>query len=132
MIPIGGDITEELDTVEEPSRTYRLDFANGRAYGLVDGLDAVKQAVSKILQTDRFWHLIYEADYGSELTGLSGKSVGFVKSELDRRIREALLQDDRISTIEDMQITVSGDTALATFTVVSTYGNYKEEVDVGV
>ncbi|MNU85106.1 hypothetical protein D3C71_748440 [compost metagenome] len=132
MIPIGGDLEDGLEVVEEPSRTYRLDLGQGRAYGMVDGLDAVKQAVSKILQTDRFQHLIYDADYGSELTGLRGRSSGYVRSEMDRRIREALLQDDRIIGVEDMQIMIAADEATATFTVVSSYGNYTEEVSASV
>lgn len=128
MIPIGGDLLE-AENEEETSRTYGIDFATGKAIGITDGLEAVKQAVYKILQTDRFAHLIYDANYGSEITGLQGQSEGYVRSEIDRRIREALLQDDRISSIEDMQITISGDEAVATFTVVSDYGNFTQEVN---
>lgn len=131
MIPIGGDLLD-VESEEETSRTYGIDFAAGKATGITDGLEAVKQAVYKILQTDRFAHLIYDANYGSEITGLQGRSEGYVRSEIDRRIREALLQDDRISSIEDMQITISGDEAVATFTVVSDYGNFTREVNAVV
>ncbi|MFD1179199.1 DUF2634 domain-containing protein [Paenibacillus puldeungensis] len=131
MIPIGGDLLE-AENEEETSRTYGIDFAGGKATGITDGLEAVRQAVYKILQTDRFAHLIYDANYGSEITGLQGRSEGYVRSEIDRRIREALLQDDRISSIEDMQITINGDEAVATFTVVSDYGDFTKEVNAVV
>lgn len=127
MIPIGGDI-EELEEVPEPSRTYKLDLVNKRVSGMVDGLEAVRQAVYKILKTERFDYLIYDADYGSEMSGLNGKSTGYVRSELQRRIMEALLQDDRIIAIQDMKISISGDEANVSFIVVSVYGNYNEEV----
>lgn len=127
MIPIGGDI-QEIEEVQEPSRTYKLDLVNKRITGMVDGLEAVRQAVYKIFKTERFDYLIYDADYGSEMTGLGGKSAGFVRSELQRRITEALLQDDRVTAIEDMNIVIAGDEASVTFTVVSVYGNYNEEV----
>lgn len=127
MIPIGGDI-QEIEEVQEPSRTYKLDLVNKRIVGTVDGLEAVKQAVYKILMTVRFEYLIYDTDYGSEIGGLQGRSAGYVRSELQRRITEALLQDDRITAIEDMNISIRGDEAFVTFTVVSVYGNYNEEV----
>lgn len=131
MIPIGGAI-QDAEEVQETSRTYAIDFTEGKATGFVDGLDAIKQAVYKILQTDRFAFLIYDANYGSEVEGLQGRSEGYVRSEIDRRIREALLEDDRISAIEDMNIVINGDEALVTFRVVSTYGDYRDEVMVNV
>lgn len=131
MIPIGGSLQDAAEE-QQTSRTYGIDFAAGKATGMVDGLEAVRQAVYKILRTDRFAHLIYDANYGSEISGLQGRSQGYVRSEIDRRIREALLQDDRISEIADMQVTITGDEALVTFTVVSNYGDFKEEVTASV
>ncbi|MDN4069273.1 DUF2634 domain-containing protein [Paenibacillus vini] len=131
MIPIGGSL-EDVEVQEETSRTYGIDFTSGKATGLIDGLEAVKQAVYKILQTDRFAHLIYDANYGSEINGLQGRSQGYVRSEIERRIREALLVDDRIQSIENMQIDITGDEALVTFTVVSIYGDFKQEVSANV
>lgn len=131
MIPIGGALQDAAEE-QQTSRTYGIDFAAGKAIGITDGLEAVRQAVYKILRTDRFAHLIYDANYGSEVTGLQGRSQGYVLSEIERRIREALLQDDRISEVTDMRITVTGDEALATFTVVSIYGDFKEEVTANV
>lgn len=131
MIPIGG-VLEAAEADEETSRTYGMDFAKGRSTGIIDGLEAVKQSVYKILETERFAHLIYDANYGNEITGLQNKSQGYVKSEMDRRINEALLEDDRISSVEDMQITITGDEALASFTIVSIYGDFKHEVRADV
>jgi hypothetical protein len=131
MIPIGGSVQDAVEE-QQTSRTYGIDFAAGKATGITDGLEVVRQAVYKILRTDRFAHLIYDTNYGSEVSGLQGRSQGYVRSEIERRIREALLQDDRISEVAEMQITVTGDEALATFTVVSIYGDFKEEVTANV
>ncbi len=131
MIPIGGALQDAAEE-QQTSRTYGIDFAAGKAAGITDGLEAVRQAVYKILRTDRFAYLIYDANYGSEVSGLQGRSQGYVRSEIERRIREALLQDDRISEVTDMQITVTGDEALATFSVVSVYGDFKQEVNANV
>ncbi|WP_028988022.1 DUF2634 domain-containing protein [Thermicanus aegyptius] len=133
MIPTGGSIdNQNTQTVEQPSRTWRLDFDHGRVAGMIDGLDAVQQAVAKILQTERFRHLIYDADYGVELNGLIGQNFMFVQSELRRRIREALTQDDRIEDVMDFQIDIVGDTVAVRFTVVSSFGSFHKEVTAHV
>ena len=131
MIPIGGDL-EDAQEIIETSRTYNVDWANGRLQGQIDGLQAIRQVVYKILQTVRFDHLIYNDDYGSELQGLQGRSEGYVRSEIQRRITEALLQDERISAVEDMTTEISGDEALCSFRVVSTFGDFRSEVTASV
>lgn len=130
MIPTGGqiistDITEEQET----SRTWRLDFEKGRVIGMVDDLEAVKQAVFKIVKTERFQYLIYSFDYGIEMQNMLGKSPLYVQTELRRRIQEALLQDDRIQSIEGLTMDINGDELTARFTVVTNYGNFEAEVN---
>lgn len=122
--------TEMSDTIA-PSKTYRIDFDRGCIVGVTDGLEAVKQAVRKILLTERYRHLIYTPDYGAELDGLIGKSQAYVRSELKRRVTEALTQDDRVLDVVDWDIRFEGETAYASFTVVSIFGNFREEVTVG-
>lgn len=120
----------EIEAEQQPSLTYRIDFEQGRVVGMVDGLEAVKQAVYLIMQTERYEHLIYSPDYGSELKGLVGKEPAFIRSEMKRRITEALLQDDRIEDVADFEIEVNGDSALVRFTVVSQYGNFEAQQEV--
>lgn len=130
MIPTGGLLAAATEVVDQPSRTWRLDFDRGRVAGMIDELDAVKQAVYKVLQTERFAHPIYDGNYGSELAGLIGLGAGFAKSELRRRIKEALMQDDRVSDVVDFEIAASGENLTARFVVVSKYGNFGGEAHV--
>lgn len=133
MIPKGGELPNaQIEEVQQPSRTYRLDFEKGRIAGMVDGLEAVKQAVFKILQTERFRHLVYSADYGMEWGGLIGANPALIRSELRRRITEALLHDDRIEDLTDFGIVIKGDSATVRFTVVSQFGDFAQEVRVSV
>jgi hypothetical protein len=135
MIPTGGQIPEtEVEETIAPSRTWLLDFDKRRVSGMTDELGAIKQAVFKTLQTDRFQHLIYSFDYGHEMMGLLGKSPIFVQSEVNRTIHEALLQDDRIQAVENIQSTVTGDCLLVQFTVLTIFGSfdYSQEVRRGV
>lgn len=126
MIPTGGIPADaEFDDSSQPSRTYKLDLAWGRVSGMVDELEAVKQAVYKALRTDRFFHFIYSSNYGSEV------QINRSDLELERWVNEALLQDDRISAVEDYKITVEGDSAVMEFTVVSTAGRFTVSQEVG-
>lgn len=131
MIPEGGRVEEEMEEEEMPSRTYALDFTNGRVRGMVDGLEAMRQGVYKILQTVRYENLIYSDDYGAEIDRLQGQNRLFVQTELKRLVREALLADDRITEVRDFQFTFSGSDVLAEYEVVTTQGNFVNETGVG-
>lgn len=130
MIPeIGNELLDQpLEEQQQPSLTWKLDFDKGKVTGRTDGLDAVKQAVFKALQTDRFWHDVYDSDYGHELKLLIGSSPVFVESEAKRMIEEALLPDDRIDSVEAVEVSITGDQMLIRFTVQSVYGGFDAEV----
>lgn len=133
MIPQSDDIilNEDMEEAPQPSLTYKLDLANGRIGAVaVDGLEAVRQAVFKILATARFEHLIYSPDYGNEadVGGVRGRAV--FEAEVERWVREALLQDDRIISVTQFRFSYELDTALVQFEVESDYGNYTDRLEV--
>lgn len=119
-----------LDYAEQPTRTYRLNMEAGRIAGMTDGLEAMRQAVLKILLTERFAHLIYSPDYGSELRAHIGYSLGFVQSELQRTISEALMQDDRILRVNEFAFEQKGDSLHVRFTVETSVGKLQISKEV--
>ncbi|MFS8534834.1 MAG: DUF2634 domain-containing protein [Limnochordales bacterium] len=131
MIPQGATLSNaQIVTVEQPSRTWGIDWEAGLVTGMIDGLEAVKQAIHMILQTPRFRYLIYSPNYGHELESLIGKHPLLVRSEAARMVREALLQDDRILAVEDFDVRVNGDNILIAFTVRSRYGSFRAQQEV--
>ncbi|MBN2980104.1 DUF2634 domain-containing protein [Cohnella algarum] len=122
ILPAGATPVTE-DTVQT-SHTYRIDFDKGRIAGMTDGVDAVKQAVYKIVDTERFAFLIYNDSYGR----IRGPA-----SEIQNLVTDALLQDDRITAVEDFEVTIgAGDTAVVTFTVVTIFGSIRVERSTSV
>lgn len=125
VLPTEGiTLTEELEVLEEenaPTKTYKLDFVRGRCSGFIDGREAMEQAIYKMLNTKRFAHLIYSDDFGFE--SLTGRERLFVRGDLPRRIEEALLQDERITAVEDMVIDFINDEAHVFFTAKTVYGD---------
>ena len=128
-IPIG----EELEVVEEPTYTWKIDFENKRIVGYTDGLEAMKQAIYLILNTERYKHEIYDWNYGVELSDLFGKDKAYVYPELKRRIREALMVDDRITDVTDFEFeSIDRNTILARFTVNTVFGNTEASKEVNI
>lgn len=125
VLPIGEfTITDEIEIIDEatlPTRTYKLDFERGRCVGMTDRLEAMEQAVFKALNTNRFENMIYSDDYGFE--GMTGEERLFVQAELPRRVKETLLQDGRITSVEDFHLEFDKDNAVASFTAITVYGD---------
>ena len=134
MIPSGNAIlTTELKVVEQPSKQHRMDLEKNRILGICDGLEAVKQSVYKILNTERYAYLIYSWDYGIELIDLYGKSPMIVCPEIERRVKEALLQDDRITGVDNFEFDTSKKGVVSvTFTVHTLFGDVNEEMAVNI
>lgn len=89
----------DFEVETQPSNTYKIE--NNKVIGFCDGLDAIKQTIFSILNTERFDYLIYSWNYGIETKNLIGKSKDFVMSEIKRLIKEALTQDDRIDDVTE-------------------------------
>ncbi|KZS45694.1 hypothetical protein AWU65_07095 [Paenibacillus glucanolyticus] len=130
MIPETDEnlLDESLEDRPQPSLTWHIDFDKGRIIGKTDGLVAIQQAVFKVFQTYRFWYDIYSFDYGHELTLLLGSSPEFVQSEATRMVQEALLPDDRIEAVDNVEAVINGDQIIIRFTVVTVYGSFEQEV----
>ncbi|CEP39556.1 phage-like element PBSX protein [[Clostridium] sordellii] len=104
MIPKFDVVVSNIENSVQSSKTYKLDSFNGRITRKIDELESIKQAVFKILQTERFENVIYDANYGVELAGFIGKPKDFVKNDIERTIKDALLADERILNIESFNI----------------------------
>lgn len=134
MIPsVNSLLNTELSVTSQPSKQHRMDLNKNRITRTCDGLDAVKQTVFKILNTERYDYLIYSWNYGIELIDLYGQPPILVYPEVERRITEALLQDDRITAVDTFEFeeTKKG-VVFVTFTVHTIYGDLNEEMVVNI
>lgn len=104
-----------------------------RIIGTCDNLNSVKQSVFKILNTERYKYLVYSWNYGIELNDLYGKSPMYVCPELERRVKEALFQDDRITDVGDFEFNTSKKGVISvTFTVHTLFGDLNEGMVVNI
>lgn len=132
MIPRVAELVgKTIKFTDQPSLTYRMDLSKNVIRGSVDGLDAVRQAVYKILQTERYQYVIYSWNYGVEFSDLFGEPVSYVCPELKRRITEALTWDKRILDVHNFRFDTSKRGAVhVSFTVKTIYGEIEAEREV--
>jgi len=133
MIPATAEILKnDFQITERPTKTFKLDIERGVVFGTIDGIEAMKQAIFLILNTERFRHIIYSWNYGSEFSDLIGKPKPLVMPELKRLITEALKQDSRITDVKDFSFTSDKGKVNVTFTVVTIFGEIESETAVTI
>lgn len=97
-------VTKVEEAVEPPSKTYRLDLEEGRILGMVDGQQAVRQAIHKAIITPRWKCLIYDNQYGSEIEAAVIQSQGrashdYIEAVVPGFVRDALRPDSRVTLV---------------------------------
>ncbi|HBF5484743.1 TPA: DUF2634 domain-containing protein, partial [Clostridioides difficile] len=112
-----------FDVRQEPSKTFKLNIEKSKIDGICDDVEALKQTIFLILNTERYQHLIYSWNYGVELNDLIGEPISFVIPELERRIKEALIQDDRIENVDNFEFQNIKGKLQCRFSVHTKYGN---------
>ena len=137
MVP-GQDMElDALEGMEEesemPSFDFKMNSETGRIGGTVEDLEEIRQAIQMILSTERYEHSIYPEEYGIELSDLVGQDVELVIPELEMRITEALLMDDRIEEVTDFDFDTSTPGIVSVvFTIITTKGTLEEEKEVNI
>lgn len=134
MIPgMNGLLDQDLEIIEQPTLTYGMDMGGDSVRGYVDGLEAMKQAIYKIIMTERYQYIMYGWNYGVELLDLFGEPVSYVCPELERRISEALLWDDRIESVTEFKFDFPAKGVVhVSFKVHTVFGDAQAEREVNI
>lgn len=125
---------EEINVEEKKNqgKTFLYDFKKGDfvikdgRLVEVEGKEAIKVWIEKILRTEKFKFEIYKEDEGIDEYGISikdlilGKKVPqfFLQSELRREIEQALKKHSEIDRIEDFRVEHELATLKIYFTVI--------------
>lgn len=133
MIPtIDKEINElledrlELERVK-PSKTYKMDIERERIRGYCDEIEALKQAIYKELNTEKGEYVIY-GNYGLKKKDLFGEEKRWAYMILTDRIRDALIDDDRINDVHNFLYNdemSKKDNLCLSFVVDSIYGEFE-------
>jgi phage baseplate assembly protein W len=122
----------EVQADPQPTKTYNLNYTDGEIGTFIDGEQAIRQFVRKVIETARFRFLIYNEQYGSEMYDLIGQDVSseLLNAEIPRIVKDALIYDDRVNDVTNFEIKREGDKLFISFKVDTEEGVIKEEVTV--
>lgn len=133
MIPVfETDILDNTTLEDQPTNTYKWELDKDRVKEYADGIEAMKQAIYHCIYTERYKHLIYSHNYGVELEDLFGQPIEYCYSEIKRRVTEALLQDERITSVHSFEFSHIRGEVLAKFAVDTKYGEIEIERTVRI
>lgn len=127
LLPNSNLINVEVSN-NQSSKTWLI--KDNKIVGMVDSKEAIKQSIEIMLGVSRYEHLIYSWDYGQELNTLFGKDKSYIEIEAPRLIKECLLQDDRISSVDNFNFLQVDDGLLLKFEVMTINGIVKSEVTI--
>ena len=131
MLPTSydDDLIQDYDIAEQTTRTYRLNFDGRNSAGMLDGREAMKQAIYLILNTERYRYEMYSWDYGIELEELIGdQNSDTLQVNVRNAITDALIQDDRITEVSDFEFKREHERLSVTFSVTTTEGDIQSEL----
>lgn len=115
------DYAMQSPTIEQ-QRQPSLTLDENNIFLEIDELEALKQAMRRMLLTERFVNTVYDHTYGMEFQELVGQDMDLVQADIKRRIQEALLEDDRIRQVTDFSTNVNKTVLGVTFTVITIFG----------
>jgi hypothetical protein len=133
MLPVtDGLLGGQIEVVEQPTGTFYLDIGRNTVHGLVDGREAMAQAIYLILSVERYMYPTLPWSYGVELGGLLGMPMSWAIPEAERRIREALMQDTRVRAVDGFAFEAGKGKLTARFTAHTIFGDIDAEKEVPV
>ena len=135
---ISGDVSLEEDAVINNNtlplyKEVAFDFENecvimeNNSPKIVEGLEALKVWVWKAIKTTRFEFDIYSWDYGCEINSLLGKGFtnAFISAEVKRYIKDALLINPYILSIDSIDVAFEKDILIIETHITTVYGTGK-------
>lgn len=123
---------EELPIFKEVAWDYQLDtpLLDQGELVIIEGVEALKVWIYKVIKTTRFEHEIYSWDYGCEINTLIGKgfSKALIVSEVKRYVREALMINEYIESINSIDVKLEDDRLSIDITILTIYGEVSTNV----
>lgn len=112
--------TSRVEFASYSSNEWIVDFESGDNGQPKSILDSVAQDIRFALGTDRYKWPIMGSNFGVSFDDLIGTDYNYIRSEVVRRIRDALSIDDRILQVDDFQFTPLEDSGILISCVVQT------------
>ncbi|WP_096199520.1 DUF2634 domain-containing protein [Bacillus sp. FJAT-45350] len=131
---------EEQDQPVARLRSFLFDFKKGSLVLRdgkpvpVYGIEALKVWIEATIRTERYKFRVYEGtEHGVRLEDLIGSSLhlGFIQTEIERELTEALTRHPVIQSLGNWSISREGSKYIVSFRVFTIEGAFEQEVELG-
>ncbi|RHV84249.1 DUF2634 domain-containing protein [Clostridium sp. OF09-36] len=126
------ELTTDMRIEQQSFSNRSYNVSQTAINGFVTDLEALSQAIHKRLTTQQFEYPIYSFGYGVDWRDLLGQDPEYVRPEMKRMIQETLLEDNRITEVDNFSFEFSGNVCQCTFDVTSIFGITREGVEANV
>lgn len=126
------ELTTDMRIEQQSFSNRSYNVSQTAINGFVTDLEALSQAIHKRLTTQQFEYPIYSFGYGVDWRDLLGQDPEYVRPEMKRMIQETLLEDNRITEVDNFSFKFSGNVCQCTFDVTSIFGITREGVEANV
>lgn len=120
------DIVEE----EKAYKAFKIDFDKKEIGGIIDGQEALEQAVKMALMTQRYRYPAFSHYYGTDYADVFEEGEQKAMGKLKNAICDSLGYDERIKAVDNFSFEKKGTNMLVKFRVVSIYGETENEIEV--
>lgn len=140
MLPKITELELNVEEVTQPitrGKAFLFDYKKGDfiykngAPITVEGKEALKEWINKLIRTEKFKFKIYEnMEYGISLENLLGSKLPrtFIKSELQRELTEGINKHEDVTGVSSWDFQTEGSRWTIYFRVHSVYGDIEMEV----
>lgn len=126
------DYQTEIQTELPLFKEFAYDFKTNdfvinhetKDFVIVEGIEALKVWIYMAIMTNRYEHLIYSWDYGTELITLVGQKFtkGLTESEAFRFVKDALMINPYITDVINKEVSFNDNIVTLKLIVKTVYG----------
>lgn len=128
MLPAGG--IEDIQEEKKAYKAFGIDFEKKKISGIIDGKEALDQAVKLALMTQRYRYAAFSHYYGTDYTDVFEEGEQKAMGKLKNAICDSLCCDERIKAVDNFSFEKKGKSMYVKFRVLSIYGETENEIEV--
>lgn len=121
---------EDISEEKKAYKAFKIDFEKKTTGEIIDGREAMEQAVKMALTVQRYRYPAFSHYYGTDYEGLLEEGEDKAMGKLKNAICDSLGNDERITAVDNFSFERKGSSMLVKFRVVSIYGEMENEIEV--
>lgn len=131
MLPSSSLSVSETESRTDCTRAFEIDFDNKKTGGIIDGKEALIQAIRIALMTQRYKYPVFSHSYGTDYKDAMEDGYTKAVGKIKNAVCDSLLCDSRIYSISNFEFEKRGSKIIIGFKVETIYGDIPYETEIG-